>query len=430
MAEVVRRKSTRRVTEMRVTQYNTSGGVWSLTGPTTVNHTGTTYPYPLPHHAGPCRSNTRTYTNTPGWRTTLANQGWLPCRRMVHETYEVFGDVFTTGASRIANQNPKRVVAQNVGYQLGGHTLAEWLPVAVTNAMYSTATNNAKSDVLSRCRDMRVNLPVTIAEGHKTLDMLLGTAKTLGQAYGHFRHGRFKQAAKSLGIDTPHRTAANHWLAYQYGWKPLLNDAVGSATFLYDYFHRTEKPRYHFRARKAGPETTTSNVMSFDYIISWNFTRSSVVKTVGTAGLLVEIQSQSKHTQAALGSGLTDPLLVAWELVPFSFVFDWFVDIGGWLENASSLQGLKVLTGWQSCKYIFEWTCRWNGLAGHYDRIDVPPPVWKGRYSHYVRDPWSGSLPTLSTPLWDGIGARRLTTTAALLIQQLSGDRKKGSYRP
>jgi hypothetical protein len=407
-----------------------SGAVYAGGVSFPVTHGPTLYPYPLPHHAGPCRSNHRTYINTPGWRSTLATQGWLPVRTLVHQTYEVFSNIFTTEAEKIANQDPKRVVAENVGYKLGGHTLAEWEPTATTNSVYSIATSNAKSEVLSRARDMRVNLAVTIAEGHKTLDMLLGTAKTLGQAYGQFRHGRFKQAAKTLGIDTPHRTAANHWLAYSYGWKPLLSDAVGSATFLYDYFHRTEKPRYIFRKRVAGPEANMSQVRAFDYIASWLFTREAKRTSVGTAGLLVEIQSMSQHTQAQLGVGLTDPLLLAWELVPFSFVFDWFVDIGGWLENASSLQGLTVLTGWEACQYSYNWTCTWNGLAGHYDRIIVPPPVWRGRYTYYTRNVWTGGLPTLKTPLWDAIGARRLTTTAALLVQQLSGDRRKGSYRP
>lgn len=430
MASVVRVKSTRGFTVNNVTQYNTAGGIYSTTGNISVSHGPTLYPYPLPHHAGPCRSNHRTYINTPGWRTTLANQGWLPTHPLVHQTYEVFGDVFTTKASKIANSNPKRVVATNVGYKLGGHTLLSWEPVASTNSVYSETTNNAKSDVLSRVRDMRVNLAVTIAEGHKTLDMLLGTAKTLGQAYGQFRRGRFKQAAKTLGIDKPHKTAANHWLAYSYGWKPLLSDAVGSATFLYDYFHRTEKPRYIFRRRVEGPQEDVVKVLPFDYVSSWTFTRRATRTSVGTAGLLVEIQSMSQHTQAQLGVGLTDPLLTAWELVPFSFVFDWFVDIGGWLENASSLQGLSVLTGWESCKYIYNWTCTWNGLSGHYDQIDIPPPTWRGRYTYYTRNGWTGSLPTLSTPLWDGIGARRLTTSAALFVQQLKGDRVKGSYRP
>jgi len=37
---------------------------------------------------------------------------------------------------------------------------------------------------------------------------------------------------------------------------------------------------------------------------------------------------------------LTNPALVAWELVPFSFVADWFVPIGSWLTAIAPLIGI------------------------------------------------------------------------------------------
>ena len=40
--------------------------------------------------------------------------------------------------------------------------------------------------------------------------------------------------------------------------------------------------------------------------------------------------------------GLTNPLLVAWEVVPFSFVVDWFLPVGDYLEGLTSLHGLKL----------------------------------------------------------------------------------------
>lgn len=39
--------------------------------------------------------------------------------------------------------------------------------------------------------------------------------------------------------------------------------------------------------------------------------------------------------------GLTNPALVAWELVPYSFVVDWFLPIGDWLQAQTSLLGLS-----------------------------------------------------------------------------------------
>lgn len=39
-------------------------------------------------------------------------------------------------------------------------------------------------------------------------------------------------------------------------------------------------------------------------------------------------------------SGLLDPEVVAWELVPFSFVADWALPIGDYLSNRSFFKGL------------------------------------------------------------------------------------------
>lgn len=39
--------------------------------------------------------------------------------------------------------------------------------------------------------------------------------------------------------------------------------------------------------------------------------------------------------------GLTNPELVAWELVPYSFVADWFIPLGDWMAARALVQRLK-----------------------------------------------------------------------------------------
>ena len=49
-----------------------------------------------------------------------------------------------------------------------------------------------------------------------------------------------------------------------------------------------------------------------------------------------------------------DPLLTAWELVTLSFVVDWFIDIGSWLQTYTPFaEGGLTNTGY-SLKYEFE----------------------------------------------------------------------------
>jgi hypothetical protein len=44
-------------------------------------------------------------------------------------------------------------------------------------------------------------------------------------------------------------------------------------------------------------------------------------------------------TIALSSAGVTNPLLVAWELVPFSFVVDWFLPVGNYVEQLDAMLG-------------------------------------------------------------------------------------------
>jgi hypothetical protein len=48
--------------------------------------------------------------------------------------------------------------------------------------------------------------------------------------------------------------------------------------------------------------------------------------------------------------GLTNPALLAWELVPFSFVLDWLLPIGDWLSSLDATVGLQFSDGSMSVK--------------------------------------------------------------------------------
>lgn len=42
-------------------------------------------------------------------------------------------------------------------------------------------------------------------------------------------------------------------------------------------------------------------------------------------------------------TGVDDPLLVLWELVPYSFVADWFANIGSFIDSLNAYEGLTPL---------------------------------------------------------------------------------------
>lgn len=119
---------------------------------------------------------------------------------------------------------------------------------------------------------------------------------------------------------------ADRWLEYQYGWKPLVGSVYGTVDAL---MHR----RLYTYQRIFGTGYDTSHsygsqVGPLDGLLQgwhvWNKVRYKIV---------AEFDMSNTIKQRLGGYTSLNPVTVAWELVPYSFVVDWFIDIGGYLRN-------------------------------------------------------------------------------------------------
>jgi hypothetical protein len=59
----------------------------------------------------------------------------------------------------------------------------------------------------------------------------------------------------------------------------------------------------------------------------------------------IDFQIENPLTNTLSSLGLTNPLNVAWELVPFSFVVDWFIPIGDFFNGLIPPQGISNVSG-------------------------------------------------------------------------------------
>lgn len=366
----------------------------------------------------------------PGYKAFLQTNGYLP-------TLE-----FQRSKKAVRSGSPTPVVWRNKSsiqewYELPSLYVApifpsswpSWGDASLRNQLVSQAQN----DCLSRARDMRVNLPVMLAEGRKTVRMLTDTATTLYRSYRAFRRGRFRKTAEILGIDKPSGTLANHWLAYQHGWGPLLSDAKGLVVMAAQLLEapRAKLIRVSGKAVAERHLSYTAATSTSPLGRSVNQTLVGKVITEAYAGLTLELQFRESAVAAQLGMGVADPLLVVWELTPFSFVFDWFVDVGSYLENISALQGWTVKAGYTA------WKDETKDVTVFNTPNDPSYYVAGGRLpagsvfqSDYYRTHWGGSAPALVVRSFGDVwNSKRLGTLASLFRQRTMGDRN-GSYRP
>jgi hypothetical protein len=183
------------------------------------------------------------------------------------------------------------------------------------------------------------NAGVFLGEGREALSMIADSAHRLALSLRAFRQGNLRKAVDLLtrgtprsGIPLPKRVSGN-WLALQYGWLPLLMDAHDGAEFL---AHHLNVPLQHEVTVQVRSIGSASPQNSIAYPSGYSFNR--VVTSTRLKAIL-------KEKDVYKLSGLTNPLSIAWELVPYSFVIDWFYPIGAYLENrglASALAGTFV----------------------------------------------------------------------------------------
>jgi len=362
----------------------------------------------------------------PGWKDIRASQGYLPTNRMQERRANyryspstlVFKNRFEPGFE--VKADPYLLAIPDPWNDYLGKTNYWNTDTSVTDNMEVIA----KQQCLSRARDMKVNLAVAFGEGRQTVRMIAETARTLGKAVAAFRRGRFGKAAKILNIKKLEGSAANHWLSYQYGWRPLLSDVYGAAETLAQHIKQPRPPRFAVRGKSkdlssyAFPQWESytgceSTGLTHSFSDCW-------LQREVAAGLLCQCDYTETALAAQLGVGLTDPALLAWELIPFSFVFDWFIQVGNYLESISALQGVTVLDGWVTTSIRFngvvESSSSW--LWPTEGEIPRPTVTWRD----FARKSWSGQIPWRPSYSLSPLGASRIVTTASLWKQRTRGN--------
>lgn len=205
-----------------------------------------------------------------------------------------------------------------------------------------------KVDLRNKIREGDFNSAVAYKERAQTIDMITGTAKRLAKAASLVRRRKFSRASRELGLTKSPKdltkSFANNWLAYKYGWTPLYQDIYNGMVAV-DRMVRPYNKGTKVQVRSVGGANESRQAvyghqvgMPYNWAeyVNYNFASKEVRKMY----CFVKATNQSLHNVDSLG--ILNPALVAWELVPFSFVVDWFVPVGDWVAATPPLLGVEV----------------------------------------------------------------------------------------
>lgn len=248
------------------------------------------------------------------------------------------------GKSVLVAPNPPSGLAYYAPQPFAGpYSGNDWLLNAVPS--YGVATVNK---AYSRFKDVAVgetaSWGTTIAEGREALNLIGDRAIRLRRAYKDLRRGNFRSFLRELSVKPKRkhksvvRTAAGEasglWLEYWFGWSPLAGEIYQSTIAL----TAAQTGGRHFATAWCGLNERTDGTWG----VSYTETGKYRVK-IGA-----DIRYDSMDLMLATQMGLTNPLAIAWELVPFSFVVDWFTGVGDVLGARSDFYGTTLSRGYNT----------------------------------------------------------------------------------
>jgi hypothetical protein len=263
---------------------------------------------------------------------------------------------------------------------------------------------------------------VSVAEAPKTLLMISKALKLLRHPFREAQ--QLLQLSRSALRDPEKRRevvdlASNLWLEGRYGWRPFVYDVMDHVEAL----NSGLRP-IRMTVRSKVPQDEGTNVTYSGKLVRageiWSILTTSAefsyfYRCGQTADYPVRLSS------SAFNYGLYDPVGTLWELIPLSFVVDWFVNLGDMLKSFQAYALVDERVGWTtvcldvnvSCSTAFN---RGSYTSGNYYWVQTRPAtndlIWTETYKRRQRIKIDSFLPQLGF----GSGLNVLKTVDLALI--------------
>jgi hypothetical protein len=201
--------------------------------------------------------------------------------------------------------------------------------------------------------NVAANIAQDVAQIGQTTRLIANTCKRLVKAVTALKKGNIPGAVQALWSGHMPRyhgkgpsigkSIASNWLELQYGWKPLIQDVREGMEAL-KRLNSSSSPL----VRRVTASVTTKNYQKLPIMhraISGLRAGTYTYEAKTRAHYVLRYKIDDKLKAFLAQTGFTNPINLGWEIVPFSFVVDWFIPIGPYLETLSSWDGLSFLDG-------------------------------------------------------------------------------------
>jgi len=266
----------------------------------------------------------------------------------------------------------------------------------------------------SNCKWKAQNAPFTVFENGGSSDFI--TKKVMSNVdWTRVSRRQLKEKVKNPlpGIELD---VHNSWLSVKYGWMPLLKDIDDSMKALANInVEKVKRPYLRVNAnevlemyvdpKNSDPRYQKDNLRG---TITCQY-KCWCIYTVNNTSI-----------DLANRLGFLNPLSIAWEVLPLSFMFDWFSNVGSALSELTAFIGKDILDAGRSLKFVFQGECINKPFDAPFNgQTEVNATV---RTTTYYRVKGIPALPSIRFKLpnvanWQG--GVKLLTSLALLKQRM-----------
>lgn len=228
----------------------------------------------------------------------------------------------------------------------------------------AAAHNKAYADFANQARGVTASLGATLGERKQAIDMMASRARQVFNFARHLKSFRFRMALEDLGLQvTKDSNTKRHWrgvvrnkenqsfdlkfkkqanafgnnfLEVHFGWEPLVKDIYAAVELTTSPIKTGSKNKEI--VGKGSVKTTLSPIPSLGLKTFVNV--DDILFEKERIRALVGIENPNEFLISQFG--LLNPAAVLWELVPFSFVVDWFSSVGQVLQSSTDFCGLSL----------------------------------------------------------------------------------------
>jgi hypothetical protein len=287
--------------------------------------------------------------------------------------------------------------------------------IGTTSSVENAAAYNKAYARLKERLGNTSGMGITLAQYRQSMDMVTNRALQLGTFFNHLRKLRLgaasnvlKSAASGHSKKAPTlrvsaKGFANNVLETTFGWLPLAKDISDAVEVLQSpiplgHVNGSASSRYYYQKTLWGARPQDGFTSDeHDYTVKYKL------------GCSVRVTNPNLYLANQLG--FVNVASIAWDAVPFSFVVDWFANVGEFLSQFSDFAGV-TLSDQYNTRFI-------RGRSTHIVQNSSYTQRKLGSRVEFDRSQGIGSGPILMVRKPWTVSPQRGLTAISLLLQRL-----------